>query len=66
MWTGATLSRMSPCNHRPSFVFFWENSNGILVLIGYRYHSDDERFLGENPTIASLSLGSKRYFLMKQ
>lgn len=29
------------------------------------YHSDDERFLGANPAIASLSLGAKRDFLMK-
>ena len=29
------------------------------------YHSDDERFLGPNPSIASFSLGSRRDFLMK-
>ncbi|KAJ4338843.1 hypothetical protein N0V95_007941 [Ascochyta clinopodiicola] len=29
------------------------------------YHSDDERFLGLNPTIASFTLGAKRDFLMK-
>lgn len=29
------------------------------------YHSDDERFLGANPSIASFSLGAKRDFLMK-
>ena len=29
------------------------------------YHSDDERFLGPNPAIASLSLGAKRDFLMR-
>lgn len=29
------------------------------------YHSDDERFLGENPSIASFSLGLSRDFLMK-
>ena len=29
------------------------------------YHSDDERFLGPNPVIASFSLGAKRDFLMK-
>lgn len=29
------------------------------------YHSDDERFLGARPTIASLSLGASRDFLMK-
>lgn len=29
------------------------------------YHSDDERFLGPNPSIASFSLGAKRDFLLK-
>jgi alkylated DNA repair dioxygenase AlkB len=29
------------------------------------YHSDDERFLGPNPAIASFSLGATRDFLMK-
>lgn len=29
------------------------------------YHSDDERFLGENPAIASFSFGAKRDFVMK-
>ena len=29
------------------------------------YHSDDERFLGPEPTIASISLGGTRDFLMK-
>lgn len=29
------------------------------------YHSDDERFLGAEPAIASFSLGDKRDFLMK-
>ncbi|KAJ9246613.1 hypothetical protein DTO207G8_8753 [Paecilomyces variotii] len=29
------------------------------------YHSDDERFLGPEPTIASLSLGARRDFLMR-
>jgi alkylated DNA repair dioxygenase AlkB len=29
------------------------------------YHSDDERFLGPEPSIASFSLGAKRDFLMK-
>ena len=29
------------------------------------FHSDDERFLGENPAIASFTLGAKRDFLMK-
>jgi len=29
------------------------------------YHSDDERFLGDLPAIASFSLGARRDFLMK-
>ncbi|CAH0001077.1 unnamed protein product [Clonostachys byssicola] len=29
------------------------------------YHSDDERFLGQDPAIASFSLGARRDFLMK-
>ncbi|PYI25921.1 hypothetical protein BP00DRAFT_430801 [Aspergillus indologenus CBS 114.80] len=29
------------------------------------YHSDDERFLGPNPTIASISLGGQRDFMLK-
>lgn len=29
------------------------------------YHSDDERFLGPEPSIASFSLGARRDFLMK-
>lgn len=29
------------------------------------YHSDDERFLGKDPAIASFSFGAKRDFLMK-
>lgn len=29
------------------------------------WHSDDEKELGENPVIASLSLGAKRYFHLK-
>ncbi|RAH56216.1 DNA repair family protein [Aspergillus piperis CBS 112811] len=44
-----------------------------FVLVNYyatgddsiSYHSDDERFLGQNPTIASLSLGVGRDFLLK-
>ncbi|KAL4924272.1 alpha-ketoglutarate-dependent dioxygenase AlkB family protein [Aspergillus undulatus] len=29
------------------------------------YHSDDERFLGANPSIASISLGAQRDFLLR-
>ncbi|PWY79332.1 DNA repair family protein [Aspergillus heteromorphus CBS 117.55] len=44
-----------------------------FVLVNYyatgddsiTYHSDDERFLGSNPNIASISLGGKRDFLLK-
>ncbi|OOF93137.1 hypothetical protein ASPCADRAFT_173875 [Aspergillus carbonarius ITEM 5010] len=44
-----------------------------FVLVNYyasgedsiSYHSDDERFLGPRPTIASISLGGRRDFLLK-
>ncbi|KAK5941421.1 hypothetical protein PMZ80_006699 [Knufia obscura] len=44
-----------------------------FVLVNYystgqdsiSYHSDDERFLGNNPSIASFSLGARRDFLLK-
>lgn len=44
-----------------------------FVLVNYyasgedsiSFHSDDERFLGPEPTIASLSLGGEREFVMK-
>ncbi|KAJ9657021.1 hypothetical protein H2198_004621 [Neophaeococcomyces mojaviensis] len=44
-----------------------------IVLVNYyatgtdsiSFHSDDERFLGENPAIASFSLGARRDFLLK-
>lgn len=29
------------------------------------YHSDDERFLGKNPTIASVTVGAERLFCLK-
>jgi len=32
---------------------------------GMSWHSDDEKELGENPTIASLSLGAERRFCLK-
>jgi alkylated DNA repair dioxygenase AlkB len=32
---------------------------------GMSWHSDDEKELGENPTIASLSLGAERKFSLK-
>ncbi|EMC93419.1 hypothetical protein BAUCODRAFT_37098 [Baudoinia panamericana UAMH 10762] len=53
-----------------------ENSTGCtfnFALVNYyasgndsiSYHSDDERFLGTEPAIASFTLGAKRDFLMK-
>ncbi|KPI45093.1 Alpha-ketoglutarate-dependent dioxygenase-like protein [Cyphellophora attinorum] len=49
------------------------NETYNFVLVNYyatgadsiSFHSDDERFLGKDPAIASLSLGAKRDFLMK-
>ncbi|KAF2232308.1 DNA repair family protein [Viridothelium virens] len=41
-------------------VNYYANGNDSIS-----YHSDDERFLGSNPAIASFSLGARRDFLMK-
>ena len=41
-------------------VNYYSNGNDSIS-----YHSDDERFLGPNPAIASFTLGAKRDFLMK-
>ena len=49
------------------------NDTYNFILVNYystgqdsiSYHSDDERFLGLNPAIASLSLGARRDFLLK-
>ncbi|KAK5084898.1 hypothetical protein LTR70_006413 [Exophiala xenobiotica] len=49
------------------------NDTYNFVLVNYystgqdsiSYHSDDERFLGPTPAIASFSLGARRDFLMK-
>ncbi|KAK5071812.1 hypothetical protein LTS08_001093 [Lithohypha guttulata] len=49
------------------------NDTYNFVLVNYystgqdsiSFHSDDERFLGDKPTIASFSLGARRDFLMK-
>lgn len=41
-------------------VNYYANGNDSIS-----YHSDDERFLGPDPCIASFSLGAKRDFLMK-
>lgn len=49
-----------------------ENDFNYMLFAQYRngddsitYHSDDEDFLGKNPTIASLTLGSERPFILK-
>lgn len=50
-----------------------DGTNYNFVLVNYyasgddsiSYHSDDERFLGPLPNIASLTLGARRDFLMK-
>lgn len=55
------------------FTEVFTNSTYNFCLINYyasgtdsiSYHSDDERFLGPDPCIASLSLGAKRDFLMR-
>ncbi len=48
------------CNYNFVLVNFY--TSGVDSIA---YHSDDERFLGANPTIASLSLGARRDFLLK-
>ena len=42
------------------FLNFYRDQNDSMG-----FHSDDERSLGKNPTIASLSFGASRTFLMK-
>ena len=48
-----------------------ERFDGVLLNFyrdgkdGMGWHSDDERELGESPTIASVSLGAERRFLLK-
>ncbi|KAJ5110478.1 Oxoglutarate/iron-dependent dioxygenase [Penicillium argentinense] len=41
-------------------VNYYTNGNDSIA-----FHSDDERFLGHEPSIASLSLGAEREFLLK-
>lgn len=45
-----------------NFILFskYRNENDSIT-----YHSDDESFLGKNPTIASLTLGDSRPFILK-
>jgi len=51
---------------------YLQTSFNFILFSKYRdendsitYHSDDERFLGKNPTIASLTLGNPRPFVLK-
>ncbi|KAI9657740.1 MAG: hypothetical protein M1821_002916 [Bathelium mastoideum] len=52
---GSTDQKFNFC-----LVNYYANGNDSIS-----YHSDDERFLGPNPAIASFTLGAKRDFLMK-
>jgi alkylated DNA repair dioxygenase AlkB len=58
------LRRMTEATTGEEFNFCLVNyyANGSDSI---SYHSDDERFLGTNPAIASFSFGAKRDFLMK-
>lgn len=62
--SGSTSCLVDSESHRPVYNFCLVNyyASGDDSIA---YHSDDERFLGPNPCIASLSLGAKRDFLMK-
>lgn len=48
------------CKFNFALVNYYSNGNDSIS-----YHSDDERFLGIDPAIASFSLGGKRDFLLK-
>ncbi|PLB44142.1 DNA repair family protein [Aspergillus steynii IBT 23096] len=54
------VERVSGTTYNFCLVNYYASGNDSIT-----YHSDDERFLGNDPTIASLSLGAKRDFLMK-
>lgn len=54
------LSEVTPVNFTTCLLNFYrdgKDSNG--------WHSDDEKELGQNPVIASVSLGQERYFHLK-
>ena len=56
----AKISGLTPANFTSCLLNFYrdgKDSNG--------WHSDDEKELGKNPVIASLSLGQERYFHLK-
>lgn len=48
------------CTFNFCLVNYYANGNDSIS-----FHSDDERFLGSDPAIASFTLGAKRDFLMK-
>lgn len=50
------------CNQKFNFLLFakYRNENDSIT-----FHSDDEKFLGHNPTIASITVGNERPFLLK-
>ena len=50
------------CNEEFNFMLFakYRNENDSIT-----FHSDDERFLGDNPTIASITVGETRPFQLK-
>ena len=52
----------SECKQKFNFLLFakYRDENDSIT-----FHSDDEKFLGASPTIASITVGEKRPFLLK-
>ncbi|KAI2786919.1 hypothetical protein POX_g09315 [Penicillium oxalicum] len=55
-----SVERVTGARYNFCLVNYYADGNDSIS-----YHSDDERFLGAQPDIASLSLGGEREFLMK-
>ncbi|EPQ30856.1 uncharacterized protein PFL1_01753 [Pseudozyma flocculosa PF-1] len=55
------VERLTGASFNSVIVNFYADGNDSIS-----YHSDDEAFLGPNPTIASLTLGSSRDFYMRR
>ncbi|RDW60159.1 clavaminate synthase-like protein [Coleophoma crateriformis] len=55
-----STEKATGCNFNFCLVNYYASGSDSIS-----YHSDDERFLGELPAIASFSLGARRDFLMK-
>ncbi|KDN39251.1 hypothetical protein K437DRAFT_228143 [Tilletiaria anomala UBC 951] len=55
------IERITQASYNALIVNYYQDGNDSIS-----YHSDDETFLGPNPSIASLTLGSTRDFLMRR